>query len=227
MRAVASVQSGHPLVAVAGLRVQLRRAVRRDDGRPRIRDRDDRLSGPRDPGLAHVREPDRRGQCDAGCQPSRDALTGYLIESAWASCILGLLTRRRGGSLGGRVGAVVCAGALCRGDVRWRAAGGSEGTVPVCGRQRARWCGRLRAQLCDHDIPGVRGGHPLDADSARCGPALQGPGPVHRRDHHQVHVSAPAALLQTPTSPRWSTKSRTTHCSICSESAATNPMRRR
>ena len=66
-----------------------------------------------------------------------------------------------------------------------------------------------------HHLPGIRGGDPVDADPARRGPAVQGPGPVHRRDHHQVHVSAPAALLQSRTSSSWSTRSRSRRCSTC------------
>ena len=94
VRAVASVQPGHPLAAVSGPRVQLRGAVRRDDGRARIRDRDDRLSGSRHAGPAHLRRPaspQGNAMLDAG--PRREAAAGHVAGSRWARLPFGA-TRR-------------------------------------------------------------------------------------------------------------------------------------
>ena len=71
VRAVASVQPGHPLAPVSGPRLQLRGAVRRDDGRARFRDRDDRLPGARHTRPAHLRRPGAAGQRDARRGPRR------------------------------------------------------------------------------------------------------------------------------------------------------------
>ncbi len=82
-------------------------------------------------------------------------------------------------------------------------------TVPLRRRQRAGRGDRLRAQQRHPDLPGgraARSGRKL----TRAGPGLldQDPGPVRRRDDRQVHVPAPAALLQRSRSQSCCTTSR-------------------
>ena len=192
---------------------------------PRFRDRDDRLSGARHPRSAHVgRSPGQRA-----CSTQAARRCGYRTHR-WirmAPLRSGLLAGRRRRGVGGRAGVVVRPGRFpCRRHVRRRTARRSEGTVPVRRRQRARRRGRIRAQLRHHRVPGVRGGHPGDADAAqewtcstRCRTSAS-------RRRSRSSCFGTCSRTSTRTCLRWSTRNRSAACSTCSGSAATNPMRR-
>ena len=161
---------------------------------------------------------------DAGRAAMR--LPDTSLDPAWAGGVLGLLAGRRRRGVGGRTGAVLRSRTRRRRHLRGRAARRPQGALPLRRRQRAGGRRRLRAQLRDHHLSGVRGRDPRQADAARRGSAVQGPGPVHRRDHHQVHVPAPAALLQRghlPAGQRGTVQARS---STCSASAAASRTRR-
>ena len=154
--------------AVSGPRVQLRGAVRRDDGRARLRHRDDRLPGTRHARPAHLRRPGRRR-----ATPMLDAaraamkLPGHVAGSPWARGLLGLLARRRRGGVGGRTRVGIRTGPHVVGTYAGAPPADLKELFPyadgsVAGRRR-----RLRAQLRDDRLSGVRRRDPLEADAAR------------------------------------------------------------
>ena len=167
-------------------------------------------------------------QGDAMLDAARAAkrLPGHVAGSRWARCVLGLLAGRRGGGVGGRTGVVVRAGAEGRRHLCRRAAGRSQGTVPLRRRQRPGRRRRLCAQLGDHGLSRVRRRDPREADAARRGLAVTRCRTSASPRRSRNSCSGTCSRTSTRTSTNSSTRNRSAACSTSRSSAASNPMRR-
>ncbi len=212
--------------AVPGPRVQLRGAVRLDDGRARIRDRDDRLSGSRHAGTAHLRRPRAAGQRDARRRPRRQEATGHVAEPRWAARLLGLLAGRRSGRVCSRARVV----STHRNSM-------SSAPMPAHRPPTSRSCSPTptAASLSGavgYALNSVITAYPEHADAIRSKLTPRGEDflfkvarPVRRGDADEVHVPPPAAVLQRRHRPARQRRAVLDACSTSRSSAASNPMR--